>query len=175
VEDLRTARMSLRPWAESDLGLLRRLSSEPEVVRYVGDGRLWTAERAASTSDWMVKHWRLHGFGWWTMRLDGTEETIGFAALNHPAEGTELDPSEFEIGWWLDPGYWRRGLAGEAATAVRDDAFGRLRAPSVVARLQPANLGSAAVARHIGLVHERDAIGPWGEPLSIYRGWASNR
>jgi RimJ/RimL family protein N-acetyltransferase len=53
---------------------------------------------------------------------------------------------------------------------VRDDAFGRLDAPSVVARLQPANLGSAGVARRIGMVHERDTTGPSGEPLAIYRG-----
>lgn len=171
MEALRTDRMSLRPWAESDVKLLRRLSDDPRVVRYVGDGQCWTAERVANTSDRNVEHWRLYDFGWWIMRLDDTGEEIGFAALNHPAEGSGLDPSEFEIGWWLDPGFWRLGLSGEAAAAVRDDAFGRLNAPSVAARLQPANLASAGVARHIGMLHEQDTVGLWGEPVSIYRGF----
>lgn len=169
AETLRTPRMSLRPWAASDLGLLRRLSDDPRVVRYVGDGQRWTAERARETSQRIVEHWRRHGFGWRIMRLNETGQEVGFAALNHPAERSGLDPSEFEIGWWLDPDFWRRGLSGEAAAAVRDEAFERLGAPSVVARLQPANLASAGVARQIGMQHERDTVGPWDEPVAIYR------
>lgn len=166
--------MSLRPWTASDVGLLRRLSDDPEVVRYVGDGQRWTAERAEATSAGMVEHWRVHGFGWRIMRLNETGEEVGFAALDHPGEGSGLDPSEFEIGWWLDPGFWRRGLASEAAGAVRDEAFARLGAPSVAARLQPANLGSVGVARRIGMAHERDTVGRWGEPVAIYRRLAPN-
>lgn len=120
----------------------------------------------------IVEHWRRHDFGWRVMELSRTGEEIGFAALNHPRAETGLEPSEFEIGWWLSPDFWRQGLTGEAAAAVRDEAFERLRAPSLVARLQPANVGSAGVARHIGMSHERDTIGPWGEPVAIYRGLA---
>jgi RimJ/RimL family protein N-acetyltransferase len=168
--ELSTARLALRPWGERDWELLRRLSADPRVVQYVGDGQPWTDERVEKTSSAIVAHWRTHDFGWWVMGLKDTGEEFGFAALNHPGAETGLEPSEFEIGWWLAPGFWRQGLAAEGATAVRDDAFGRLLAPSVVARLQPANRGSAGVARHIGMSHERDLIGQWGEPVAVYRG-----
>jgi RimJ/RimL family protein N-acetyltransferase len=152
--------------------MLRRLSADPRVVRYVGDGHVWTDQRVRQTSEAMLEHWRTHGFGWWVIALRDTGDEPGFAALNHPGPDTGLDACDFEIGWWLAPEMWRRGLATEAALAVRDDAFDRLGAPNVVARLQPDNLGSAAVARRIGMIHERDATGLWGEPVAIYRGWA---
>lgn len=170
-DSLRTERIVLRPWTPEATGLLRRLSADPRVVRHVGDGQLWSEQRVQGTSEWMVEHWSAHGFGWWVMELAEARSPFGFLALNHPRAGTGLEPDEFEIGWWLDPEFWRRGLAAEAALAVREDAFGRLGAPSVVARLQPANLGSAGVARSIGMAHERDVVGQWGEPVAIYRGW----
>jgi RimJ/RimL family protein N-acetyltransferase len=172
AETLRTARLRLRPWTPDNAGLLRRLSADPRVVRHVGDGQVWSDSRAQETSDRIIEHWRRHDFGWRVMELSRTGEEIGLTALNHPREETGLEPSEFEIGWWLAPEFWRRGLTGEAAEAVRDEAFERLRAPSLVARLQPANIGSAAVARRIGMSHERDTIGLWGEAVAIYRGLA---
>ena len=169
---LESARLSLLPWQKADVALLRRLSADPCVVRYVGDGQVWSVERAQETSDLIVEHWREFDFGWWVMKLRQTGEQIGFACLNHPHAQSGLEPTEFEIGWWLSPEFWRQGLSSEAAAAVRDDAFDRLGAPSVAARLQPANHGSAGVARHIGMRHERDTVGMWGEPVAIYRGWA---
>jgi len=73
------------------------------------------------------------------------------------------------IGWWLDPRAWGRGLAGEAARAVRQEAFERLAAPQLVARIQPANGPSRRLAEHIGMRHELDTVGRWGEPACIYR------
>jgi RimJ/RimL family protein N-acetyltransferase len=151
--------------------MLRRLSADPRVVKYIGDGQVWTDQRVRETSEATVEHWRAHGFGWWVITLRETGEEAGLAALNHPGPAGGLDASDFEIGWWLGPEMWRRGLATEAARAVRDDAFGRLGAPNVAARLQPDNMGSAGVARRIGMVHERDTTGLWGEPVAIYRGW----
>jgi RimJ/RimL family protein N-acetyltransferase len=172
---LATDRLLLHPWCAGAAEMLRSLSADPRVVRYVGDGQVWTDERVRETSERMVEHWRAHGFGWWVMALRDTGEQVGFIALNFPRAGTGLDPEEFEIGWWLDPAHWRQGLTGEAALAVRDDAFRRLGVPTLVARLQPDNRGSAGVARRIGMVHERDTVGPSGEPVAIYRGWPRER
>ncbi len=172
---LRTARLLLRPWTVEDVSLLRRLSADSRVVRYVGEGQVWSDERTEETSRLIVEHWRRHGFGWWVMVLETGNDDIGFAALNHPGVEAGLGQEEFEIGWWLAPEFWGQGLSGEAAMAVRDDAFGQLRAPSVVARLQPDNLGSSGVARHIGMEFERETVGRWGEPVAIYRGWPADR
>ena len=171
ADPLNTERLILRPWLPADESLLRRLSGDPRVVRYIGDGQLWPEQRAREVSELTVEHWRRHDFGWWVMSLRETGQKIGFSALNFADAGGGLGPGDYEIGWRLEPEFWRRGFSGEAARAVRNDAFERLEAPSVAARLQPANLGSAAVARHIGLEFERETVGRWSEPVAIYRGY----
>jgi RimJ/RimL family protein N-acetyltransferase len=95
---------------------------------------------------------------------------VGFLGLNDAGEGTAgLTASEFEIGWWMDPSVWGRGYAREGGCAIRDEALNGLRAPSVIARIQPANARSIAVAQALGLTHDLDTTGKTGEPVSVYR------
>jgi RimJ/RimL family protein N-acetyltransferase len=60
-------------------------------------------------------------------------------------------------------------LAREGAAALRDEAFTRVGAPSIVARIKPTNGPSLAVARAIGLSHERQSTGRGGETISVLR------
>jgi RimJ/RimL family protein N-acetyltransferase len=50
-----------------------------------------------------------------------------------------------------------------------EEAFTRLGAPSVVARIQPGNVASIRVAAALGLERERDTAGRLGEPVRILR------
>ena len=164
---LRTARMTLHPWAESDFKLLGDLARTPAVMRFIGDGTTWSDARIADVGAHVVEHWRHHGFGWRVARTDGT--AIGLIALNFAGVGAGIDAAEYEIGWWLAPSAWGRGLAREGAAAVRDEAFARVGAPSIVARIQPANAASLAVAATIGLRHETESIGRGGEDIAVLR------
>ncbi len=124
---LHTERLDLRPWSEADLAMLTDLSADPDVVRYIGNGQLWTPQRAAEVAEAALAHWERHGFGWRVAVMRETGEKIGFIALNFAGEGTPgVGRDEYEIGWWLAPSVWRRGLASEGARSVRDEAFGRL-------------------------------------------------
>ncbi len=164
---LRTARMTLDPWVESDFKLLGDLARTPAVMRYIGDGTTWTDARIADVGAHIAEHWHRHGFGWRVARVD--DAPVGLIALNFAGEGGGVDPREYEIGWWLAPSAWGRGLAREGATAVRDEAFVRVGAPSILARVSPANAGSLRVAGAIGLTHETDSIGRGGEPIAVLR------
>jgi RimJ/RimL family protein N-acetyltransferase len=164
---LQTDRMSLDPWTESDFALLQKLARTPAVMRYIGDGTTWTDARIADVGAHVVEHWRQHGFGWRVARVDGAP--VGLIALSFAGPGAGVDAGEYEIGWWLAPSAWGRGLAREGATAVRDEAFACVGAPSVVARIQPANAGSLAVAAAIGLTYETDSVGRGGEPIAVLR------
>jgi ribosomal-protein-alanine N-acetyltransferase len=91
-------------------------------------------------------------------------------ALSFAGEGTAgLAADEYEIGWWLAPQAWGRGLAREGALAMRDEAFDALGAPSVVARIQPANAPSIAVAVAAGLRYDFSTTGKTGDPIDVYR------
>ena len=165
---LHTERLRLDPWAPADAKLLADLARTPAVMRHIGDGTTWTDARIHDVAAHIGSHWSGHGFGWRVARLhDGTP--IGFIALNYAGEGAGVDPGEYEIGWWLTPGAWGRGLASEGAAAVRDEAFGRVGAPSILARIAPANAGSLAVAAAIGLRHESESTGRGGETIAVLR------
>lgn len=175
-DTLNTTRLWLEPWGEQHTELLVRLSANPEVMRYIGAGKVWTRAEAAQIAAAQVRHWREHGFGWRPARAKRSGELIGFMALNRAGEGTVgLDRDEYELGWWLTPSVWGRGLAREGGLALCREAFGGLGAPSVVARIQPANARSIKVARAIGLVYDFSTTGRTGEPVDVYRLRATRR
>jgi RimJ/RimL family protein N-acetyltransferase len=175
-EAIETARLLLEPWDERHTELLVRLSAIPEVVRFVGPGSRWSRAQALEAAERQRRHWEEHGFGWRGAAEKAGDALVGFMALNLAGEGTAgLDPREYEIGWWLAPEAWGRGLAREGAVALRDEAFGRLGAPSVVARIQPANGRSIAVAEAAGLTLDFTTTGRTGEPVAVYRAMRPRR
>lgn len=126
AKTLETSRLLLRSWTDADVALLARLAADPAVVRYIGDGQCWSAERVDEVAGMMTEHWRVNDFGWRVVVQKESHEPVGLAMLNYLGHGTVgLDPEEFEIGWWVFPGTWRQGLASEAARAICEESFER--------------------------------------------------
>ena len=167
---LETARLRLEPWAPAHAGMLARLAALPQVMRHVGAGVTWTAAEAEERSARALVHWRTHGFGWRAAVERAGGRAVGLIALNLAGpEVPELADDDYEIGWWIDPAAWGQGYATEGGRAIVAEAFSRLGAPSVVARIQPANVASTRVASALGLTPERDTVGRFGEPVRIHR------
>ncbi len=165
-----TPRLLLRPWTATDLAMLARLAADAQVVRWVADGAPWSPERAAQSHERVLAHWAAHGFGWRVLQPRDQSPAIGLLALNFAPEGTPgVRPEEFEIGWWLDPAAWGHGYGAEAAAAVRDDAFSRLRAPHIIARIRPPNRASRRLAEAIGMAVAFETVDSSGIPVVIYR------
>lgn len=173
ADSLHTERLTLEPWSDAHLGTFAALARTPAVMEYIGDGSLWTDARIHDVHQRCLTHWAEHQFGWRMAIRDGRQ--IGLVALNYAGEGSGVDPDEFEIGWWLAPGHWRQGLTTEGARAVRDEAFDRVGAPSIVARIQPGNAGSLGVAAAIGMSVEDESVGRGGEPILVLRMAAATR
>ena len=163
---MKTARLELLRWVPEHDRLLVAWASDPAIMRFIGDGSLWSESRALDVAEHQRTHWEQHGFGWRVAVVDG--EPIGFIMLSFAGEGAGVDADEYEIGWWLVPSAWGHGYAREGAAALCDEAFG-IGAPSVVARIQRANAASIAVAEAIGMRYERMSTGRGGEPIAIYR------
>ena len=62
---------------------------------------------------------------------------------------------ETEVGYVLAKAYWARGLATEAARAIREYGFEKLGFDRLVSVIQPANLASQNVARKNGMRCEK--------------------
>jgi RimJ/RimL family protein N-acetyltransferase len=76
---------------------------------------------------------------------------VGSSAFNDERAGTS------EIGWWLSPQVWGRGLATAAAKALIDELFGNRDVARVWAPVMHPNISSARVAVKIGLLLEGTA------------------
>ena len=168
-ETLHTSRLALEPWSAEAVRLFRALATTPAVVRYIGDGMPWGESKLEAVAAWMAGHWQDHGFGWRLARLAPSGDAVGLIALNFAGDDSGVDPFEYEIGWWLAPAAWGQGIAREGAAAVREEAFERLAAPSILARIQPENAASLAVAQAIGLRNDAQTTGRNGEPIRVLR------
>ncbi|HEX3861559.1 MAG TPA: GNAT family N-acetyltransferase [Stellaceae bacterium] len=164
---LRTPRLVLREWRDSDCEPFAALSAEPPVMQYL----LPFPDRAASDA-WIARmrsHYQEHGFSQMAVELPGEAALIGAIGLLHVRTEIPFAPA-VEIGWRLARPFWGRGYATEGARAALDDGFGRLHLDEIVAFTVPANLRSQQVMRRLGMRHEPDGdfdhpAVPVGHPL----------
>ncbi|WP_179429446.1 GNAT family N-acetyltransferase [Spelaeicoccus albus] len=143
-----TPRLRFREMTADDLDQMTALLSDPEVMRYYPAPK--TRQDAANWIAWNERNYAEHGFGPWIIELhDGT--FVGDCGLTvQTVEGERL----VEVGYHLMPAWHGRGLATEAACAVRDEARdGGI--SHLIAIIRPANLPSQRVAEKIGLHLER--------------------
>ena len=143
---LRTERLTLRPMSAADADALHAQWNDPRVARFLFDGRpvareLVQAIVAASEADFAAR-----GFGLWTIRPDHGAAVAGICGLR-----VEAETGRVELLYALDPAWWGRGIAGEAARAVLDDAFRRVRLPRVYAGTNPANGASVRLLERAGM------------------------
>ena len=170
-DSIETERLVLEPWSDAAHDVFTRLARDPEVTRYLGDeGRPWDDDKIEKVFRREADHWVEHGFGWRAALDKESGDRIGFVGLNHvPEDAVEIPgENEVEIGWWLVPGYWGRGLATEGAVALRDEAFGRVGLARIIGRFQPPNIASGRIMERIGMAFEVDVTGRHNETVRIY-------
>jgi len=139
-------RVVVQPWPSSDLATLRGLAADPRVMRHIGDGSPWTEAQLQAFLERQATSLARDGFCLGAIVLRATGEAVGLSGMQRL--GTT---GEVEIGWWLAPERWRRGLASEAGAAVMRYAFETLRLPRVTAIADPDNEASLRVMQRLGM------------------------
>ena len=148
---LKTDRLLLRGWRESDRRPFARINSDPEVMEFFPS--VLSAEESSAFFDRIKAHFALHGFGLWAAELRATAEWIGYIGLAVPRFETAFTPC-VEIGWRLDAAHWGKGLATEGAGAIVLHAFNELKLEELVSFTVPANLRSRRVMEKLGMTHD---------------------
>lgn len=149
---LRTERLVLRRWRESDLEPFAAMNADPAVMEYFSS----TLPRQESDAfvERIEAQFEAHGFGLWA--VEAQEGFVGFVGL-WPAGYTIEGAESVEIGWRLAAHAWGNGYATEAAAAARDDGFDRLGLDGLVSFTSAINLASRAVMERIGMHHDQAA------------------
>jgi [ribosomal protein S5]-alanine N-acetyltransferase len=144
----------LLPWDSADWVAFKPIAADPQVMRYVSEGgRPWTDTQIMEFVERQRNHYHERKFCLWKMLLRDSAKVIGFCGLQ-----PFTDTSEVEIGWWLSPELWSRGIATEAAALVLADGFGRCGLNRIVSVAQKENRASTRVMEKIGMAYERDTM-----------------
>lgn len=150
---LETERLRLEPWWPDDWREFRPIARDPEVMRYINGGIPWDDEQVKEFIDRQVRHFDQYSFCLWRLSELVEPTVIGFCGLQ-PLVGTP----DIEIGWWLAPRHWGKGLATEAAKCVLADGFERCGLERVVAIARPDNAASRRVMLKLGMQYEGNAL-----------------
>jgi ribosomal-protein-alanine N-acetyltransferase len=142
----------MRQIVHDDLEALASMNADPDVMRYIGDGKPQSLEQAQLRISAITNHWEKHGFGLCAVLDRATSDFAGFCGLQYLD-----DTSEIEVGYRFKKRFWGMGLATEAAQASLEYGFGRLGLDRIVAVVHPENLASQHVVDKLGLRYIKDA------------------
>jgi RimJ/RimL family protein N-acetyltransferase len=162
VPRLETPRLVLRAFSPSDVEPYVLMMADPEVTRFLGDGRpleRWEAWRQLAT---FIGHWELRGFGLWAVEERATGQFIGRIGCFEP-EGWP----GCEIGYALARETWGQGFAREGATAALAFARRVLKRETIISLIRPANVASIAVAEHLGAM-QTGSVELLGDTSAVY-------
>ena len=160
---LRTARLQLVVPEARHAAAFTALHADPYTMRYIGQGRPLDRTDAWLHLAMLIGHWQMRGYGVWMLEDPADGSFVGRVGLFHPAGWDEP-----ELSWMIVPALRGRGLATEAARAVRDTAFGPLGMTSLISLIKPGNEASRRVALKAGAVAAETVSFPDG-PLQTYR------
>ncbi|KAK1751779.1 GNAT family N-acetyltransferase [Echria macrotheca] len=163
-----TDRLCLVPLSDDHLEHEIQLDSDPDVVKYIGNGRPRSRSVVERLHQERMAAAKLaHGQGFWAgfLRPDssssagnknGTGEFVGWWILE-PPQRQDQGPRDnrAELGYRLMKKFWRQGLAKEGAKALIRHGFEHLGLVSIYAETMAVNEASRATMRSLGMKHVR--------------------
>ena len=147
---------------EDDLDAYAAMCADPDVMRYLGDGKPLARPDAWRQIAMILGHWQLRGYGLFAIEEKVTGTLIGRAGIFEP-EGWP----GFEAGWMLRRQSWGKGYAIEAARRVLRWAFGDMGREHVISLIREANAPSIRVAERLGERLEGRAV-IFGQEALVY-------
>ncbi len=166
IIELRTDRLKLRQWKESDLPPFAEMNADPIVMEYYPS----TLSEAESNSmanklkDLILER----SWGFWAVETTQEKKFIGFVGLHKPAYDLPVTPC-IEVGWRLSKDYWGNGYATEAARESLRFAFEELGLSEVYSFTSVSNERSRFVMARLKMINTENnfehPIIPMGHPL----------
>jgi len=162
---LRTARLRLVPLSDEHLDFEVTLDADPDVMRFLGDGRPRTREQVEELHRRrLATARRVPGLGLW-VGLVGSE-FVGWWILE-PPDRPDQGPvdGQAELGYRLLPRFWRQGLAKAGASELVRYGFEELGLKRIFAETMTVNGASRATMVAAGLRYEQTLFLDFAETI----------
>jgi ribosomal-protein-alanine N-acetyltransferase len=161
---IETKRLFLRELAPSDDQAVAAMFADPDVMKFVGSGGVRELEDAQHMIERERKHYADRGWGQWATVERATGRMVGVCGLI--AWKNIGGKPELEVAYLFAKPYWGKGYATEVGTVLVQQAL-EIR-PDPISLIYPDNAASIAVAKKIGMAHEKDV--PFeGTTVGLYR------
>lgn len=168
MQKIETARLVLRRPVPGDVGPLAQINADPEVMRYIGDGQVRTAEQTAEGIERATREWGERGHGMFAVDRRDTGAFIGWVALAVPEFLPEVLPA-VEVGWRLARAQWGRGFATEAAREALRFGFESCGIDPIISIRHVRNDASRRVMEKLGLHFDFETTVPaHGQPVAVH-------
>ncbi|RKT02650.1 RimJ/RimL family protein N-acetyltransferase [Streptomyces sp. 3211.6] len=169
MTEIRTPRLLLRRWTDDDLVPLSEITSDPEVMRWIGDGSVLDLDGTAETIELWEEEWDDEGFGVFAVELLASGELIGAVGLSAADDDLPQTRHQVQIVWRIGRPFWGQGYASEAAQATLEFALQDRGLDRVVAVNRAGNDESANVIRKLGMAQDGEAADPaTGAPVTLH-------
>lgn len=145
---VRSGRIYLRQWHESDFVAFARLNADRRVMEFF-PGTL-THDESEALARKMMSLIDQRGWGVWALEIPEVTGFAGFVGLNVPEDDLPFRPC-VEIAWRLAFDHWGKGYATEAAKAALKFGFVNLGLDEIVAFTATANKRSQRVMQRLGM------------------------
>lgn len=142
--------LQFRDFAIDDLPSIAQAMGDSQVTQFYG---LETTHTQAQDIAREQLHWYQNlaadHEGWWqAICMDG--QVLGALGIYDYDD----DGDSAELGYWLLPSHWGKGVMRTALPQWLPQAFERLKLHSIVAYVEPENLASTKLLTAVGFTHE---------------------
>jgi RimJ/RimL family protein N-acetyltransferase len=160
---LQTDRLRLRRFTSADVDNLVALDGDPEVMRYLTNGKPTRRELVESeVLPSILRCYERSAAGRWAAEDLTSGTFIGWLSLEPSDDGSTR---ELDLGYRLRRSTWGYGYATEGARALIHKAFTTLGTQRVFTQTMAINTRSRQVMEKAGLRHTRTFHLRWDDPI----------
>ena len=158
-----TERLRLRRMQRCDVDAMRDVYSDPEAMRYVGDGSAISEEDVLRWVDITLANYANKGYGMFVVELRETGQVIGFCGLVHPG-GQELP--ELKYAYLRD--HWGNGYATEAGEALRGYGERELGMAGIISTVDAEHTVSQQVLKKCNFTYRKTLLEEGEPPVALW-------
>jgi [ribosomal protein S5]-alanine N-acetyltransferase len=148
---IETERLLLRDLRMEDGPGMFELSSDPLVLKYLGEQPLTSVQHAEEIIADIQQQYTDHGIGRWAAIEKSTGNFIGWSGLKFITD-VENNRSHFhDVGFRLMPRYWGKGYATESGRAAIQYGFREMQLQEIIGMCFTENLASRRSLEKCGL------------------------
>lgn len=140
----RTERLILRDWSLDDVDGYAAIIGDPEVMRYIGNGKVRDRSQAEDFVRTMMGHQQERGWMRFAVEHAQSGQLMGFS-------GFDDKNGPLDFGWRLGRDFWGGGYGYEASAAALWVGQQTFELKGITAQSYPENVGSVRIMEKMGM------------------------